>query len=65
MTRDEMAITAIRFKRMHEYFTDLITTDPKNAPFYEIFIDHYKHQSVALNRSIEKTKIIVSEKQYF
>lgn len=54
MTRDEIMISARRFKLMHEYFKSLIASDPKNAPFYEIFIDHYRHQSSALNRSMEE-----------
>jgi hypothetical protein len=64
MTRDEIAITALRFQRMHEYFRRLIETDPKNAPFYEIFIDHYKHQSLALNRSLEDMKAQSPEADY-
>lgn len=54
MTRDEISITARRFERMNEYFRRLIETDPGNAPFYEIFIDHYKHQSIALKRSLQE-----------
>jgi hypothetical protein len=51
---NEISITARRFERMNEYFRDLIETDPGNAPFYEIFIDHYTHQSIALKRSLQE-----------
>jgi hypothetical protein len=64
MTRDEIAITALRFQRMHEYFKHLIDTDPKNAPFYEIFVDHYRHQSLALNRDLEEMKVQNSKGGY-
>ena len=64
MTRDEIAITALRFERMNEYFRRLIETDPRNAPFYEIFIDHYRHQSLALNRSLEELKDQNSKGEY-
>ena len=57
MTREEIAITARRFQRMNEYFQRLIETDPGNAPFYEIFVDHYKHQSMAIKRSLLEQEV--------
>lgn len=61
MTRDEIAITARRFQRMNEYFRRLKLSDPKNADFYEIFIDHYRHQSNAINRTLQETDILDSK----
>jgi hypothetical protein len=61
MTRDEVTITARRFQRMNEYFQRLIVTDPGNAHFYEIFIDHYKHQSIALKKFLQDEEIQASE----
>jgi hypothetical protein len=61
MTRDEIMISARRFKLMHEYFKSLIASDPKNAVFYEIFLEHYRCQSSALNKSMQETMVATSE----
>ncbi len=46
---------------MHEYFKSLIASDPKNAVFYEIFLDHYRCQTSALNKSMQETMVATSE----
>lgn len=46
---------------MHEYFKSLIASDPQNAVFYEIFIEHYRCQTSALNKCLQETGVATSE----
>jgi ABC-type Zn uptake system ZnuABC Zn-binding protein ZnuA len=46
---------------MHEYFKSLIASDPKNAVFYEIFLEHYRCQTSALNKCLQETMAATSE----
>ena len=48
MTREEKHIVMSRFSQLHTHYLQLISSDPKNAKYYEIMIDHYRSQYCAL-----------------
>jgi hypothetical protein len=48
MTREEKHIVMRRFSQLHIQYLQLISSDPKNAKYYEIMIDHYRRQYCAL-----------------
>ncbi len=54
MTREEMQVTMRRFSKMHSYFLRLISSDPTNAKYYKILVDHYQRQYSAVGDHIRE-----------
>jgi len=48
MTREEKHVLMHRFSQMHTHFLQLISSDPDNASYYKIMVDHYRRQYCAL-----------------
>jgi hypothetical protein len=51
MTREEKQVIMRRFSQMHMYYLKLISSDPGNARYYKILVDHYRRQYCALDQS--------------
>jgi len=51
MTQDEKQVIMRRFSQMYMYYSKLISSDPENARYYKILVDHYRQQYCALDKS--------------
>jgi hypothetical protein len=51
MTQEEKQVILRRFSQMYMYYSKLISSDPENARYYKILVDHYKQQYCALDKS--------------
>jgi hypothetical protein len=51
MTQEEKQVIMRRFSQMHTHFLKLISSDPDNARYYKIMVDHYRRQYCALGKS--------------
>lgn len=51
MTQEEKRVIMQRFSQMHTHFLRLISSDPENAKYYKIMVDHYRRQYCALGKS--------------
>jgi hypothetical protein len=54
MTQEEKQVIMRRFSQMHMYYLKLISSDPDNARYYKILVDHYRRQYCALDESKNK-----------
>jgi hypothetical protein len=54
MTQEEMQLAMRRFSRMHSYFLRLISSDPTNAKFYKILVEHYQAQYSAMGNHMRE-----------
>ena len=48
MTREEEHVLMRRYSQMHTHFLQLMSSDPDNANYYKIMVDHYRRQYRAL-----------------
>ena len=51
MTQEEKQVIMRRFSQMYMYYSKLISSDPENARYYKILVDHYRQQYCALDKS--------------
>ncbi len=66
MTQDEKQVIMQRFSQMHTHYLRLISSDPDNAGYYKILVDHYRQQYCALGKSKkEKDKDISKNDNIF
>jgi hypothetical protein len=54
MTKEELLVSRNRFNRMYVEYEKLASSDPKNASYYQILIEHCQMQSKALGARIEE-----------
>ena len=54
MTREEMQVAMRRFSKMHTHFLRMISSDPNNAKYYKILVDHYQKQYSAVGDRIRE-----------
>ena len=51
MRQEEKQVIMQRFSQMHTHFLRLISSDPDNARYYKIMVDHYRKQYCALGKN--------------
>jgi hypothetical protein len=51
MTQNEKQDIMRRFSQMHTHYLRLISSDPDNARYYKILVDHYRQQYCALGKT--------------
>jgi Tat protein secretion system quality control protein TatD with DNase activity len=56
MTQEEKQVILRRFSQMHMHYLKMISSDPENARYYKILVDHYRRQYCALGKSKEEEK---------
>lgn len=61
MTRDEKQDIMRRYSQMHTHYLRLISSDPDNARYYKIIVDHYRQQYCALGKSKKEKDTSSSE----
>jgi hypothetical protein len=48
MTQEEKHIVMRRYSQLHSHYLQLISSDPDNARYYKIMVEHYRRQYRAL-----------------
>jgi hypothetical protein len=48
MTREEKHIVMRRYSQLHSHYLQLLSSDPENARYYKIMLEHYRRQYCAL-----------------
>ena len=56
MTREEKHIVMRRYSQLHTHYLQLISSDPDNARYYKIMVDHYRRQYSALGDKEQQAK---------